>query len=73
MRHSKKLGESPVLVINNLNHQLVLKPDPEQGRSAEPGKDYSVACISRGAEPAPALTFLIGGQDASEVYNVQVL
>ena len=72
MRHSKKLGESFVRVINNQNHHLVIKPDPEQGRTAKPGQDYSVACISRGADPAPTLSFMIGGQNASEMYNVQV-
>ena len=64
--------ESPVLVINNVNHHLVIKPDPEQGRTATPGRDLSIACISRGADPAPNLSFMIAGQNASEMYNVKV-
>lgn len=35
MRHSKKQGHSPVTVIDNRDHQLAIKSDPDQGRVPE--------------------------------------
>jgi hypothetical protein len=32
LRHSKKLGESPINAVNNLSHQLLVKPDMDIGR-----------------------------------------
>ena len=29
LRHSKKLGESPIRAVNSNDHQLIIKPDPE--------------------------------------------
>jgi len=65
LRHSKKLGESPISAVNDQRHQLLIKADPDRGRYASPGETITFSCVSKGADPAPKLSFVIEGKNVS--------
>jgi len=46
-----------------------LIPEPRERRTAAPGEDVTVVCVSSGATPAPELTLKVGGRDFTEVYG----
>ena len=52
-----------------MNHELIMKPDPELGMNAAPGKPLKVACLSRGSSPPPLLSILINGKNVTEIYS----
>ena len=51
--------------VNDQRHQLLIKPDPDRGRFASPGETITFSCISKGADPAPKLSFVIEGKNMS--------
>ena len=58
--------------INDQRHQLLIKPDPARGRHASPGETITFSCISKGAAPAPKLSFVIEGRNVSEIAGANV-
>ena len=64
---------SSTRAVNDQRHQLLIKPDPDRGRFASPGETITFSCISKGADPAPKLSFVIEGKNvSSDIDGAQV-
>ena len=62
-----------IRAVNDQRHQLLIKPDPDRGRYASPGETITFSCISKGADPAPKLSFVIEGKNvSSDIDGAQV-
>ena len=64
----------PLLIsaINDQRHQLLIKPDSVRGRYASPGETVTFTCISKGADPAPKLSFVIEGRNVSDIAGANI-
>ncbi len=73
LRHSKKLGESPINAVNGQDLELaIVKEDADRGLYATPGETLTVACVARGASPAPRLSFVVEGRNLTEMDGANV-
>ena len=62
-----------IRAVNDQRHQLLIKPDPDRGRYASPGETITFSCVSKGADPAPKLSFVIEGKNvSSDIDGAQV-
>lgn len=63
---------SDVSSFNRSGTQASLFPAQQDPRTAMPGRDLTMSCLSRGAQPAPDLTITINGRNVSEFSRTRV-